>query len=98
MLLVRTQLMREFSEAARKAGLEARRRRAEAARAKGATRASEFVAWSTTHAKVWADWKLHCGRAQHDCEFCKSYREVTASIPFSQDCTDNDFEYLRGPR
>jgi len=82
-----------LSDAHKQKLAEGRKRRAENMRTQGAQRAVAFVQWSEAHAKAWQDWQLYCGRAQHDCTFCHSYRRVTAAIP--ELGRDEDFEYAR---
>jgi hypothetical protein len=74
-------LLMAITEAHRAAIVAARLRRAEQERENARVREAEFNAWSERHAKVWAAWKMHCGRAQHDCDYCKDYRSVTSGIP-----------------
>jgi hypothetical protein len=73
--------MRTLTEEHKAALAAGRERRAEQERENARIREAEFNAWSERHAVVWAAWQMNCGRAQHDCDYCKDYRAVTSGIP-----------------
>jgi 3'-phosphoadenosine 5'-phosphosulfate sulfotransferase (PAPS reductase)/FAD synthetase len=72
---------RTLTEEHKAAMLAGKREAEERERENKRIQSAEFRAWSERHAKVWADWQMHCGRAQHDCDYCKDYRAVTSGIP-----------------
>lgn len=85
--------MRRLTDAHKASLAAGRKRRADALREAGAIRAALFCDWSEKHATAWQNWQTNCGLAQHDCDWCLEYRQITSAIPALG--RDEDFDYAR---
>jgi hypothetical protein len=73
--------MRKLTEEHKAALAAGRKRRSEEIAERNEQLREQFSAWSLQHAHVWEQWRMHCGRAQHDCRYCVEFRRVTSAIP-----------------